>query len=55
MKEHDAIADYVEWAENRYNPGYFLGGNIVPHLRKGRLSPVTLKKKGDLLQVFIGH
>lgn len=33
----DPIADYVEWADNRYNPGYFLGGRIPPYLKKASL------------------
>ncbi|MDH4164490.1 MAG: hypothetical protein OEW15_17650 [Nitrospirota bacterium] len=26
----DAIERWTEWTENRYNPGYFLGGRIHP-------------------------
>jgi hypothetical protein len=35
----DPIADYIEWTNNRYNPGYYLGGNVSPFLRASRLSP----------------
>jgi hypothetical protein len=47
----DRIADYVEWTENRYNPGYYLGGNIVPHLRKSRLSRRGRRLSGALLAI----
>jgi hypothetical protein len=40
----DPIADYIEWTNNRYNPGYYLGGNIPPYLRKSRLG-----RRGRLL------
>ncbi len=42
MSKHtpdDPIGDYVEWTEHRYDPGYYLGGNISPFLRKSRMSP----------------
>jgi hypothetical protein len=32
-EERDPIADYKEWADNRYNPGYFTGGRFPPVLR----------------------
>jgi hypothetical protein len=31
--DDDPIARYREWAENRYNPGHWLGGNVPPGLR----------------------
>jgi hypothetical protein len=29
----DPFFDQLEWLNNRYNPGYFLGGTLVPELR----------------------
>ena len=29
----DPIGDYTEWANNRYNPGYWLGGRVPPHVK----------------------
>jgi hypothetical protein len=31
--ETDPIADYKEWTDNRYNPGYFTGGRLGPGIR----------------------
>ena len=45
----DPIADYIEWTQNRYNPGYFLGGRIRPELRKARLSPRGRRLSAALL------
>lgn len=50
-RQRDPIADYVEWTENRYNPGYYLGGNIAPHLRKAELSPKGRRLSAVLLGV----
>jgi hypothetical protein len=50
-RHRDPIADYVEWTENRYNPGYYLGGNIAPHLRKAELSPKGRRLSAVLLGV----
>lgn len=37
MEQHelkrDLIAEYGEWAENRYNPGHCLGGDVHPSVR----------------------
>jgi hypothetical protein len=32
-KERDPIADYKEWTEHRYDPGYFTGGRLPPGIR----------------------
>src|SRR5689334_13855195 len=32
-RDRDPIADYREWADNRYNPGHWLGGNVPPSIR----------------------
>ena len=42
----DPIADYVEWTNNRHNPGHFLGGNIPPYLRKSGLGPRARRLAG---------
>jgi hypothetical protein len=33
QKPDDPFADQREWLNNRYNPGYFLGGTLRPELR----------------------
>jgi len=32
-ERRDPIADYTEWADHRYDPGYFTGGRLPPTLR----------------------
>jgi hypothetical protein len=39
-KDDDPIADYVEWSNHRYDPGYYLGGNIPPFLRRLDRNPM---------------
>jgi hypothetical protein len=34
----DPIGEYVEWTENRYNPGYWLGGRVPPHVKQSLTS-----------------
>jgi hypothetical protein len=29
----DPAAEYRDWAENRYNPGHWVGGNVPPSIR----------------------
>jgi len=52
----DPIADYIEWTNNRYNPGYYLGGNIPPYLRKSSLGPKARRLAGIALAIsaFLG-
>jgi hypothetical protein len=45
----DPIGDYIEWTEHRYDPGYYLGGRIPPHLRKSNLGPRGRRNAGILL------
>jgi len=57
MRKHknpyrDPIANYTEWVDNRHNPGYYLGGNLKPHLRKGALGPRARRKAGPLLGIM---
>ena len=40
----DPAPDYTEWTQHRYDPGYWLGGRIPPHLKRqsggaGRRNP----------------
>jgi hypothetical protein len=49
-ERRDPFADYVEWSNNRYNPGHYLGGNIPPHLRMSRLGP-RAQRSAALLQI----
>ena len=44
----DFIDDFVEWQDNQYNPGYFLGGKIPRNL----LYPGKPKGLGILLIVI---
>jgi hypothetical protein len=48
----DPIADYIEWTQHRYDPGYYLGGNLPPHLRKASLGPKGRRFAGILLGVM---
>ena len=50
-QRRDPIADYVEWSNNRYNPGHYLGGNIPPYLRKSSLSPMGRRLVGVSLAI----
>jgi hypothetical protein len=45
----DPFADYIEWTEHRYDPGYYLGGRIPPHLKKASLGPKGRRNGGILL------
>jgi hypothetical protein len=36
-----------EWSENQYNPGYWTGGNIPPHIKHGG-------KLGGMLLLMVG-
>jgi hypothetical protein len=47
----DPIADYIEWSNNRYNPGHYLGGNIPPYLRKSSLGPRARRLAGLSLAI----
>ena len=47
----DPIADYIEWTEHRYDPGYYLGGRIPPHLKKFNLGPKGRRNAGILLLI----
>jgi hypothetical protein len=49
-RDNDPIKGYIEWSEHRYDPGYYLGGNLPPHLRKGSLGPSARRMAG----LFIG-
>ena len=47
----DPFADYVEWTNNRYNPGHYLGGNLPPELRKSAMGPKGRRLAGLMLGV----
>jgi len=47
----DPFADYIEWTQHRYDPGYYLGGRIPPHLRKANLGWKGRRNAGVLLLV----
>jgi hypothetical protein len=48
-EQSDPIGQYVEWAEHRYDPGHYLGGNSPPPLRKQALGPKARKKAAMLI------
>jgi hypothetical protein len=48
----DAFVDYIEWTEHRYDPGYFLGGNLPPHLRSASLGPHARRRAGVLIGIM---
>jgi hypothetical protein len=48
----EPFADYLEWAENRLNPGHYLGGNLPPHLRKHSLGPRARRRAGILIAIW---
>ena len=31
--KRDRIDEYTEWVENRYNPGYWIGGRVPPSVK----------------------
>ena len=45
-RENDPIADYIEWSNHRYNPGYYLGGTIPPWLRNLDRNPQRRRRVG---------
>ena len=45
----DPFGTYIEWADHRYDPGHYLGGNIPPHLSKSALGPRAQRLSGILL------
>ena len=47
----DPFADYIEWTNNRYNPGHYLGGNLPPALNKSALGPKGRRLAGLMLGV----
>ena len=58
-EERDPIADYIEWTNHRYTPGYYLGGRVPPHIknlgslgRKGRRTAGLLFLVGGVWAVI---
>ena len=49
----DPFADYIEWTEHRYDPGYYLGGRLPPHLRKASLGRRG-RRRASVLLVILG-
>jgi len=50
-QRRDPFADYIEWTNNRYNPGHYLGGNLPPDLRKSVLGPKARRLSGMMLGI----
>jgi hypothetical protein len=44
-----ALRMYQEWADHRYDAGYYLGGNIEPHLRIAELGRPARRRASLLL------
>ena len=47
----DPIRDYIEWTNHRFDPGYYLGGNLPPTLRKASLGPKGRRLSGIALAI----
>lgn len=50
-RERDPIAEYREWADNRYNPGHWLGANTPPDTN-GLWSSKDRRGLGAMLLAF---
>ena len=48
----DPFAEYIEWTEHRYDPGYYLGGRLPPHLRKASLGHRARRRAAMLLGIL---
>ena len=48
----EPFAEYIEWTEHRYDPGYYLGGRIPPYLRRASLGRSARLRASFLLLVF---
>jgi ribosomal protein S18 acetylase RimI-like enzyme len=46
-----AIEQYEEWTTHRYDPGYYLGGQLAPHLDTSRMGPHAKRKSAILLGI----
>lgn len=47
-----AIEQYKEWADHRYAPGHYLGGNQQPHLDVTRIGPRGRRLSGILIGIL---
>lgn len=55
-KKHPSefLNEIDEWSEKQYNPGYWTGGNIPPHIRHGgKLGGILLLIIGILIICFL--
>ncbi len=48
----DPFADYIEWTQHRYDPGYYLGGRLPPHLRRTSLGRRARRLSAVLLGIL---
>ena len=46
-----AIERYKEWSEHRYDPGYYLGGQLPPHLDSSWMGSNAKRKSAGLLAI----
>jgi hypothetical protein len=49
----DPIADYKEWSDHRYDPGYFIGGRLPPWIRAYQRMFKPGEKRGLLVLLII--
>jgi hypothetical protein len=52
-EERDPIADYKEWSDHRYDPGYFTGGRLPPGVRAMQ-KMLSTRDKRVLLFIIVG-
>jgi hypothetical protein len=53
LKSDEYINDLEEWMEHQYDPGYWTGGNIPPHIKYvKRPSHLILVLLGALIMIF---
>ena len=52
--EGDPIADYKEWSDHRYTPGYFTGGRLPPGVRGLQKSLSRRDKRAILSMILVG-
>jgi hypothetical protein len=51
-EQPDPIRLYAEWTQHRYDPGYYLGGNAPPHLRRNAPGRRARKFAGLLIGIM---
>jgi len=52
--ESDPIAEYKQWSDHRYTPGYFTGGRLPPTVRALQQSLTRKEKRAILVVILVG-